>query len=128
MLGKYDFVLNDADKLLNGWKEMKQDEWGKRVESVNTNWEASRKHLFEQMLRHFAPNIQKCFLCNSHNAIFRCLQCVNYIGICGSYDEKIHSSNPFHDREVFFNGFYQNIKPTVSVDKEGCLVTVSEYS
>lgn len=125
--GKYDFILNDAEKLLNGWSETKQAEWSKRMESVNANWEASRKHLFEQMLKYSAPKIQKCSMCNSQNAIFRCLQCVNFIHICGSCDEKIHSLNPFHDREVVFNGFYQKIKPTVSVDTEGCLVTVSEF-
>ncbi|XP_078364085.1 uncharacterized protein LOC144648381 [Oculina patagonica] len=98
------------------------------MESINRNWEASRKHLFEQMLKHSAPKIEKCLMCNSQNAIFRCLLCVNYIHIGCKCDEKIHFPNPFHDREVLFNGFYQKIKPTVSVDTEGsCDITLQTW-
>ena len=125
LLGNFDDILKEADKLLSNWKIKNQRDWGKRMEMINTNWEASRKCLFEQMLKVSSPNVQKCCRCNTEAAIFRCSQCV-YNNLCSLCDEAVHCSNPLHDREAFLNGFYQPIKPTLSVNADSHLVTVSK--
>lgn len=43
--GNYEFLLNEADDLLHGWTDLRDsqaNDWGKRMESVNANWQASR--------------------------------------------------------------------------------------
>ena len=70
------------------------------MEVANSNWEASRKHLFEEMLKCFSHNVTKCGVCSSESVMFRCTQC-SYRNLCTLCDTEVHSLNPLHDREVF---------------------------
>lgn len=99
------------------------------MQTINEDWEASRKLLFELMVKYSAPYLQRCLKCSSENALVRCHQCDNYgYYLCTFCDEEVHTSHPLHDREILMGGFYQHVKPTQSVDDEGCLVSISEYS
>ena len=99
------------------------------MQAISENWEASRKLLFELMVQHSAPYLQRCLKRSSENALVRCHQCDNYgYYLCTFCDEEVHASHPLHDREILRGGFYQHVKPTQSVDAEGCLVTISEDS
>ena len=40
--------------------------------------------------------------------------------------EKIHETNPLHDRDVWVNGFFQEVPPTTIVSEDGSLGFVSK--
>ena len=85
-------------------------------------------HQMVNLLLLINENDLLCYRCNLQEAVIRCIECVQYgTYLCYSCDDEVHSLSPFNDQEVFPNGFFQNIKPTISVDAKGCLVTISEY-
>ena len=71
------------------------------------------------------PFIESCHVCQSRNAVIRCMDCCNVL-YCNSCDEAFHQGHPFHDREAFMDGFFQPIPPTTTVDDDGCLTTKCE--
>lgn len=46
--------------------------------------------------------------------------------MCSNSDERIHEQKPLHDRDVWMNGFFQEISPTDAVLEDGSLGFVSK--
>ncbi|XP_028417750.1 uncharacterized protein LOC114542274 [Dendronephthya gigantea] len=104
-------------------KSSSQSEWTKRMLSVEENWESSRSAIFDALLKsHAVPSPDNiCFLCNEGCAVVRCHECGPRVLLCSACDEKVHETNPLHDRDVWVNGFFQEIPPTTIVSEDGSL-------
>ena len=63
-------------------------------------------------------NDKVCSSCGQDNPLFRCQDCglLNYM--CSACDEKIHSTLPLHDREMWHNGYFE---PISSVTNESII-------
>ena len=99
------------------------------MSSVDANWESSRSYIFSALLKSQAVPLNGCicFICEKNTAVLRCHQCGPRILICSVCDEKIHKKNPLHDRDVWMNGFFQEIPPTASVSDDGSLAYIGVY-
>lgn len=122
-----DDILKEAQLLLDGsGREQKQGEsWKKRMESLTCNWQSSRQQLFEALLSSLSVTCHTCDKCLSMNATVRCKQCT-YQHLCQTCDDDAHEFHPLHDREVFHQGFYKPVAPTVSSDGKR-FTTVGQY-
>ena len=56
--------------------------------------------------------------CNSKSGVIRCLDCCSS-SFCSDCDMIQHEGEPFHDREVILNGFFQAVSSNLTLDKEG---------
>ena len=48
--------------------------------------------------------------------------------MCSSCDEKVHQGLLFHNRDVFFNGYFNTIPPTVVIDEKGNMQTTGKLN
>ena len=96
--------------------------WTKRMQAVEAVWETSRCAIFAVMLKSHAIPTNKtvCSECSKERAI-RCLDCGPGVLLCDSCDEALHQMKPLHDREIWINGFYQQVAPTETVLSDGSL-------
>ena len=46
--------------------------------------------------------------------------------MCAKCDDDVHRRNPFHDREIYHEGFFKPVAPSASLDGEGNLTTVGK--
>ena len=98
------------------------------MQAVEANWESNRESLFSALLKsHMVPSRDAiCFFRNKKNAVIRCHQCGPRVLMCSNCDERIHEQKPLHDRDVWMNGFFQEISPTDAVLEDGSLGFVSK--
>ena len=87
------------------------------MQSVESAWESSRAEIFNALLvRHAIPSSDSaCFICGSNAAVIRCHQCGPRLLMCSSCDNEVRVKKPLHDRDVWMNGFFQEIPPTTIV-------------
>ena len=90
-------------------KKDEKTEWTRRKENLEGNWMNSRITLFNYLLlKECIPDTHiECYKCSENVAVIRCEACRELM--CSDCDNEIHSRNPFHDRQVWLNGFYQGI-------------------
>ena len=55
-----------------------------------------------------------CYLCGVEMAQFRCHQCGPGQVLCTACDSNIHQQKPLHDRQVWLDGFWLPIAPTIT--------------
>ena len=104
-------------------KSNEQSTWAKRMQSVESAWEGSQAAIFNALLvSHAIPSSDSaCFICGNNAAVIRCLQCGPRLLMCSSCDNEVHVKKPLHDRDVWMNGFFQEIPPTTIVNDDGSL-------
>lgn len=67
-----------------------------------------------------------CVHCRKDQAHVRCRQCGLKDIMCVKCDDEVHRRNPFHDRDIYYEGFFKPVAPSVSLDSEGNLTTVGK--
>lgn len=105
-------------------KDTKQ--WDKRMSALNENWDSCRSDIFEVLVSEEATfENELCCLCfKKQNCKIRCYSCSGK-RFCGACDLIVHEHNPFHDRDVFVNGFFKAVPPTTTVNNDGDLISIS---
>lgn len=90
-------------------KKNEKTEWTRRKEHLEENWVNSRNVLFNcLLLKECIPESGiGCCKCGINLAVIRCEACRELL--CSDCDNEIHCRSPFHDREMWLNGFYQGI-------------------
>ena len=118
-----DDCIAGCEKLTEEMKSNEQSTWAKRMQSVESAWEGSRAAIFNALLvSHAIPSSDSaCFICGSNAAVIRCHQCGPRLLMCSSCDNEVHVKKPLHDRDVWMNGFFQEIPPTTIVNDDGSL-------
>ena len=106
-----------------------QQTWQERQDLSNESWERIRPIIFKEELVKLAlrPDdvsvhtylfvfiylilhcIKVCSYCGKNSPLFRCQDCglPNYM--CSACDERIHYTQPLHNREVWHNGYFEPI-------------------
>ena len=99
------------------------------MQSVESAWEGSRATIFKALFEcHAIPSSDAlCFICGCKTAVIRCHQCGPRVLMCSSCDAELHEKKPLHDRDVWTNGFFQEIPPTTTVLGDGLLGFPSLY-
>ena len=103
--------------------------WQKRMANLEGNWESAREAIFHSVVCSFAPpsSPMLCCKCNRNEAMLRCRQCGIIQYLCVACDEEVHQCQPRHDREIWFNGYFQYILPTQSVSEDRKLICIGMY-
>ena len=116
-----DDCIAACEELTEEIKSNEQTTWAKRMQSVESVWEGSRLTIFNALLeRHAIPSSNSaCFICASNAPVIRCHQCGPSILMCSSCDIEVHTKKPLHDRDVWVNGFFQEIAPTTIMLDDG---------
>lgn len=60
----------------------------------------------------------QCESYNSARAVICCEDCHQHRFVCVTCDLELHKGQPFHDREVIINGFYDPIPLTVRINNK----------
>ena len=97
--------------------------------NLERNWESAREAIFHSVVCSFAPpsSPMLCCKCNRNEAMLRCRQCGIIQYLCVACDEEVHQCQPRHDREIWFNGYFQYILPTQSVSEDRKLICIGMY-
>lgn len=93
---------------------------------MGQSWASVRSKILKAVLEsQYIPEASHCFICKEGKGCIRCHQCGPKNLLCFSCDEEYHKLNPLHDRDIFHEGFFQPVAPTVSLDSNGDLITTS---
>ncbi|PFX12757.1 hypothetical protein AWC38_SpisGene23234 [Stylophora pistillata] len=68
-----------------------------------------------------------CIHCKKDQPLVRCRQRGLKEIMCAKCDNDVYRRNPFHDREIYHEGFLKCVAPSVSLDREGNLTTVGTF-
>ena len=92
-----------------------QTEWAHRKEVLEENWCAMRNEFYSTLL--FAQSIPRteisCSQCKQNAAVIQCSECRKLL--CSECDDEEHIGFPFHDREVWLNGYFEPIGNCMAV-------------
>ena len=131
-LSLYYFLVLDLEAIIKECQQVVGEinngpsAWQKRMANLNENWESVREAIFENVVCSFAPPSSPlpCCKCSTNEAVLRCWECGVDRFLCASCDEEVHQCQPFHDREVWSNGYFQYILPTQTVSQDSKLIHV----
>ena len=85
-------------------------EWQKRVEHIEENWETIFTSASSSLT---PPSPVLCCRCAVNEAVLRCRQCGVLQYLCAQCDDdESHCSQPFNDREMWLDEYFQAISPT----------------
>ena len=103
--------------------------WTNRMVNLGQSWATTRPNILKAVLAaEYITTDSQCLICkDSKPSCIRCHQCGIQAVICVDCDEEIHLRNPLHDREIFYEGFFNPVAPTISMDSSGDLITVCEF-
>ncbi|CAB3988511.1 Hypothetical predicted protein [Paramuricea clavata] len=109
-----------------GQTENSPSAWQKRMTNLDENWQNVRETIFESAVCSFAPPSSSipCCKCGTSEAMLRCCECGINRFLCVNCDDEVHLSLPFHNREVWFNGYFQHILPTETISEEKKIIHV----
>eukprot|EP00794_Sanderia_malayensis_P016313 gene16313-17957_t len=95
--------------------KMEKTAWERRKINLEGNWANARKDLFHALLlRNSIPEKHAvCCKCNLNEAVIKCQECRKFL--CSECDGILHNQCPFHNRNVWINGFYEGIKNNETV-------------
>ena len=94
--------------------------WSKRMADLQSSWEESRSTLFEILLGvECLPEDASCSICFENPASIRCHHCGNSQLLCHQCDRLRHTTNPFHDREAWFEKCFKPVQSCQTVDEVG---------
>lgn len=118
-------ALTKCQEVLDSFQSL-ENNWERRMESLNENWESSRPQIFKSILLSQGSHMlsQQCVICAKQKCDVRCIECGGK-RMCTECDVKIHQDLLFHDREAFVDGFFRHIPPTVIVNEDGKLLQTS---
>ena len=105
--------------------EKEETEWAQRKRILAENWASSRNELFSCLLmKNSIPEAGTCCSnCQINVAVLRCIECKKLL--CSDCDNKAHTEYPFHDREMWINGFYEGIGNRMTIfDYEVCVTGI----
>lgn len=99
--------------------------WTTRIEDLGKSWANKRLQIRKSLLE-LEPLLPSapCVPCKKDQSLVRCRQCGSKEIMCAKCDNDVHRRNPFHDREIYHEGFFKPEAPSVSSDGEGNLTTV----
>ncbi len=103
-LGKsLDDLIVHCKSLLESIPDAKHAEsnWTKRMTCMQEDWTKARSSIFDWVVSDEDRHSEKCSFCLGGDANIRCHHCGLSFYLCNACDDKIHSSNPFHDREIW---------------------------
>jgi len=121
--------LLDLDRLLDEcsayaktqtvWKN-----WNARMDDLDKSWASKRPEIFQALLEmeSLSPSSSRV-LCKKGAACIRCHHCGLKEVMCLKCDEEVHSRKPFHDRDIYHDGFFKPVAPSASLDKDGNLMS-----
>ena len=117
----------DLDQLLQECASFIQPSgqtWTERITNLGQSWASVRSKILKAVLQNqYIPSASHCVICKDAKGCIRCHQCGPKNLLCFSCDEEYHKLNPLHDRDIFHEGFFQPVAPTVSLDSNGDLIT-----
>ena len=64
----------------------------------------------------FHLGTQVCYKCKTNPPFLRCMECGPRCLLCVDCDSDVHWPQPFHDREVWKDVYFQHIPPHLQVD------------
>lgn len=108
----------DLDQLMNDLLEdgeFEASEWVSRKQAMASNWEDARSIIWNSVLESYVKpdNNILCHKCEATIATIRCLDCLGSL-LCPSCDKDNHMAQPFHDRQTWRNGIYENLPQGMS--------------
>ena len=124
------FLILDLDKLLDECSAYTKaptvrKNWNARMEDLGKSWASKRPEILQALLEMECLSPPSfCVLCKKGQACVRCHQCGLNEVMCLKCDEEIHCRNPFHDRDIYHEGFFKPVAPSVSLDSDGNLMSV----
>lgn len=130
----FSFLMLDLDKLLDECSAYiktptVRKNWNTRMGDLDKSWASKRPEILQSLLEMECLTPSRfCVLCKQGQACVRCHQCGLKEVICLKCDEEVHSRNPFHDRDVYHEGFFKPVAPSVSLDSDGNLISVCKCS
>ena len=77
----------------------------KRMTVMQEDWTKSRSNIINWIVSGESQHSDKCSVCLESGASVRCHECGLSFYLCSACDEKVHSLNPFHDRQAW-NGLF----------------------
>ena len=118
-------TLNDIEEQFP--KQFKEKEWTRRKQNLEENWASSRYMLLNcLLLKECIPDDNiGCSKCKKNVAILCCAACRELL--CFECDTDVHNLHPFHDREMWQNGFYEGISNNHTVI-DGALAPIGMLS
>ena len=99
-----------------GSTENVESNWTKRMTIMQEDWTKGRSSIFKWVVSDENHHSDQCSFCFANEANVRCHQCGLSFYMCNTCDERLHSSNPFHDREIWNERFFEAIAPAEKFD------------
>ena len=102
--------------------------WNARMEDLDKSWASKRPEIFQALLEmeSLSPS-SSCVLCKKDTACVCCHHCGLKEVMCLKCDEEVHSGNPFHDRDIYHDGFFKPVAPSVSLDSDGNFISACKF-
>ena len=91
--------------------------------NLGQSWASIRPKILKAVLDTEVLESSVCTICIRAQACVRCHNCGLKNVLCVTCDEEVHNKKPLHDREIFHEGFFKPVAPTVSLDSNGNLIT-----
>jgi len=114
-------LLSDLEKGYSHHTRHGSREWTKRKRALDENWADVRAnlHMWTLMKACIPCTGSKCDNC-MNDAVIRCTSCRRIL--CAICDDEMHIKQPFHDREIWINGFFEGISNRQTItDGEVCV-------
>ena len=121
-------IIEECEKVV-GQTDNCPSAWQKRMTNLDENWQSVRETIFESVVCSFDPPHSSilCCKCGTSEAMLRCCECGINRFLCVNCDDEVHQSLPFHNREIWLNGYFEHILPTETVSEEKQLTHVGMF-
>ena len=120
--------LSDLEKGYSHHTRHGSREWIKRKRALDENWADVRAnlHMWTLMKACIPCTGSKCDNC-MNDAVIRCTSCRRIL--CAICDDEMHIKQPFHDREIWINGFFEGISNRQTItDGEVCVTGKNQHT
>ena len=104
------------DSMPTSSKKKGASTWTKRMADLHEDWTRARSDIFNWVVSDENLHSNKCSFCGGNDANVRCHQCGLSFYLCNMCDERVHSLNPFHDREMWNGRYFEVISPMETCD------------
>ncbi len=83
---------------------------------MQEDWTKARSSIFDWVVSDENHHSEKCLFCLGGDANIKCHHCGLSFYLSNVCDDRIHSSNPFHDQEIWNGHFFEAVSPMEEVD------------
>ena len=133
--GDYDdfqSILEQTKIVLEEWRNSGNkkvaQQWGQRMQRLDESWKEKREDLFKAVLSNLSSTQDgMCKHCHMNSAVVRCHSCKPN-DLCYLCDQTLHVKSPLHDRDAYVNGHMKPIPPTMGVNENGDIITISKFN